>query len=290
MTEDGVSVIVPTHEQWPLTRRTLEAVVRDCQLAGCAWEVIVVDNDSGPAFLAQAQAFAEQDGRIRVIRRTGLGDRPFQPGAARNTGIEAANHDCLVFLDADCIPAASLVTTYWSHVRRGLPAVYLGARVFIDAAGLDPAAVAADRTLLDAAPAAASVSNYGLPVDRRMDELLTLHRHSRPWDCMYACNMATHREWLGSLRFNAVFDGYWGYEDIELGYRLHRAGLGFCYVPEAFAYHQENLSLSPADRAQGRTRNFAIAGQLIPGFIQYRQGVRRAGAVPDSFRSGWYAQ
>jgi hypothetical protein len=98
----------------------------------------------------------------------------------------------------------------------------------------------------------ASVSNYGLAVDRRMEELLSLDSHPLPWDCMYVCNMAVHRDCLGDHRFNRVFDGYWGYEDIELGYRLHRAGLSFSYVPEAFAYHQENFSLSPKDRLEGQ--------------------------------------
>jgi GT2 family glycosyltransferase len=285
MTDDGISVIVPTHEHWTLTRRTLEAIALDCELAGGEWEVIVIDNESGPEFIGQLRAFAGRTGRVRLIQRAGLDGFPFQPGAARNAGIEAANYDCLVFLDADCIPSTSLITAYRSRVRLGHRTVYLGYRVFVDATELDPVEVAAERGLLDAAPMVASVSNYGLAVDRRMEELLSLDSHPLPWDCMYVCNMAVHRDCLGDHRFNRVFDGYWGYEDIELGYRLHRAGLTFSFVPEAFAYHQENLSLSPQDRLEGRARNFAIAGRLIPGFIEYRNSIRRAGAVPDSFRT-----
>jgi hypothetical protein len=126
----------------------------------------------------------------------------------------------------------------------------------------------------------ASASNYGERVDRRMPELVTLAAHPHPYDLMYACNFALHRTCLGDLRFDATFDGYWGYEDIELGYRLARAGRRFRYAPEAYVFHQEHVGDTTA-RAAGRLRNFALADRLIPGFAEYRRCSARAGAFPD---------
>lgn len=169
---------------------------------------------------------------------------------------------------------------YRDLVYQAPDTVFLGHRVFIDACGLLPAGLAADRGLLDLLPAVASTSNYGHSTDRRLPELCALSEHPRPYDCLFACNFALHRNCLGDHRFNPVFDGHWGYEDIELGHRLFRAGRRFRYVPEAFVYHQEGGTLSAREQATGRQRNFLIAARLIPGFLAYRTASQRLGAVP----------
>ncbi|GAA3438056.1 glycosyltransferase family 2 protein [Kutzneria kofuensis] len=282
----GVSVIVPSYEAWPILHRTLAAVVHDCRLLAAPWEVLVVDNDSGAEFHRRAGEFVRHNDGVRLVARRDLAGRNFQPGAARNLGVDHARHECLVFLDADCIPAEGLVETYRRLAGGRRDTVFVGHRVFVDSAPVGADELAADRGLLDKLEPVASTSNYGSPVERRMPELLALADHPRPYDCMYACNMAMHRDCLGELRFAAVFDGRWGYEDIELGYRLHEAGRKFRYVPEAAVYHQEGGSLSPADRAAGRRHNFAIADTMIDGFARYRHGISRRGAVPTRSEHG----
>lgn len=276
----GVSVIIPCYESWPLLHRTLTCVVADCHRLGGQWEVIVVDNDSGTPTLDALLAFASRTQGVNVIQRTGLEGRHFQPGAARNLGIESARFESLVFLDADCIPARQTVSSYRALTARDYHTVYLGHRVFIDASSCHTASVAVDRTVLARAPRVASASNYGHPIDRRMDELRSLETHPRPYDCLFGCNFALHRSCLAEHRFNLAFDGRWGYEDIELGYRLHRAGRRFRYVPTAYVFHQEAEAV-PCDRGAERRRNFAVAATLIPGFEEYRRTSARVCAVPE---------
>src|SRR5262245_40815945 len=98
----GVSVIIPCFESWPLLQRTLHCVVADCARLGDPWEAIVVDNESGPQTVAAILLYAETVDGVRVIQRTGLAGRHFQPGAARNVGIDLARFDNLIFFDADC--------------------------------------------------------------------------------------------------------------------------------------------------------------------------------------------
>lgn len=277
---DGVTVIVPTYEAWPILHRTLAAVVRDCTSLGAPWEVLAIDNESGAPFRTAAEEFEAANPGVRFVFRRGLRGQHFQPGSARNLGIDQARHPCLVFLDADCLPAAGLVRAYTRAVTGARDTVFVGHRVFVDTSGLDALEVAARREVLDRLRPVPSTSNYGLAVERRQPELDRLPHHPRPYDVMYACNMAMHRECLAGERFAATFDGFWGYEDIELGYRLQRAGRSFAYVPEAFVYHQEGGSLSVEQRARGRRRNFAIADDMIEDFATYRQGIGRAGAVP----------
>lgn len=277
----GTSVVIPSYKMWPLLKLTLLAVLHDCAALGEAWEVLVIDNDSGQDTTARLLALARSDKNLRVILRKGLRGRNFQPGAARNLGIEAARYDTLVFLDADCVPAAGTLRAYREAARHDLRTVFLGHRVFIEASGVDAALVARCRDVLERAPRVPSASNYGTVVDRRMPELLALSSADMPFDCLFGCNFALHRRCLADERFAKSFDGHWGYEDIELGHRLHLAGRRFRYLPDAYVYHQEH-AFDEFARAAGRRRNFAIAAALIPGFEDHRKGKPRVCGLPIS--------
>jgi SAM-dependent methyltransferase len=89
----AVSVIVPAYNAADTIADTLASVVAQTVPH---WEVIIVDDGSSDATGKVAAEFAQQDGRIRVIRQPNGGE-----AAARNTGIGAARHDWLLFLDAD---------------------------------------------------------------------------------------------------------------------------------------------------------------------------------------------
>jgi glycosyltransferase involved in cell wall biosynthesis len=284
MGHPGVSIIIPTYESLDLLHRTVATTLLECQSAGGDWEVIAVDNESREELTDRLRTITAEAGSLRVIRRTGLGGRHFQPGAARNIGIAIARFDVLIFLDADCLPTPGLVRRYRALASRFRGTVFLGHRVFVDASGLSGVRPAEDRRLLSCAPPVASRSNYGQSIDRRIAELRALEEHPCPYNCLHSCNFALHRACLGAERFDPVFDGYWGYEDIELGYRLFRNGRSFRYVPQAFVYHQEGGTLSDQDRMTGRERNFWIAAQRIPGFLNYRRESRRIESVPRGRR------
>jgi len=281
VSEPGISIIIPTYDNWPLLHRTIAATLADCRMLALSWEVLIVDNESCDEAIQQIEQFVGRDEPMRLISRRGLNGFHFQPGAARNVGIEAARYDRLVFLDADCIPGPELVRTYADLLEGACDTVLVGHREFVDLDGLDASELAAQRSLLDAVPRVCSSSNYGQSVDRRMPELLALDCHPRPYDCMYSCNFAIHRGGLGSHRFDPIFDGYWGYEDIELGYRLHMGGCRFRYVPSAYVYHQEPKSVCVERRSTDRARNFELAASMIPGFSEYRKASARVGAFPN---------
>jgi GT2 family glycosyltransferase len=277
----GISVIIPTYESWSLLERTLAAVIHDALEVDSPCEVLVVDNESDPDFMSRLDHRFGSSRVLRVYRRTGLGGRHFQPGAARNEGIARARHEHLIFLDSDCIPASGLLRRYAAQLRDDSGVVLLGHRIFVDATHLRADDLAGDRMLIERAPRVASASNYGRKEDRRLPELQTLETHPRPYDCLFACNFAIHRNCLGGLRFDAVYDGHWGYEDIDLGFRLHRSGRRFHYVPEAVVYHQEGGALLAEHRWVGRLRNFPLVSARIPGFEAYRAATHRPAPLPS---------
>lgn len=61
-----------------------------------AWEMIVIDDGSGDATAAAAEAAAGRDGRVRVLRQRNAG-----VAAARMAGLAASCGETLLFLDAD---------------------------------------------------------------------------------------------------------------------------------------------------------------------------------------------
>jgi hypothetical protein len=286
---DGLSIVIPFHQAYSLLERTVQAVIHDCrQQLDMPWEVILVGNESPPSVVANLWALCARLGTheaVRILNRRNLRVGPFQPGAARNVGIATAGFTRLVFLDADCIPSSTLVQTLAENIGRDPGAVMLGHRVFVDPARLPAACVARDRSLLDAIPTVPSTSNYGQVLDRRLPELQSIDAQAHPYNCLFGSNFGVHVDCLGAERFDPVFDGHWGYEDIDLGFRLHRAGRRFRYLPDAFVYHQEGLQLGLLAREQGRRRNFRLAAQRIPGFLEMRMRSTRAGAVPDDVRA-----
>jgi glycosyltransferase involved in cell wall biosynthesis len=86
-----VSAVIPAYNAEPTISDAVQSVLaQSCEIA----EIIVVDDGSSDHTSEAAEGFA----RTRVIRRPNGG-----PGAARNTGIQAASGDWIAFLDSDDI-------------------------------------------------------------------------------------------------------------------------------------------------------------------------------------------
>lgn len=91
----AVSVIIPVYNHARLLREALQSV-REQSLA--AHEIIVVDDGSTDAPETVVAGFSG----VRLMRQTNAGI-----AAARNTGVRAATHNLLAFLDADDIWTAT---------------------------------------------------------------------------------------------------------------------------------------------------------------------------------------
>lgn len=91
---DGmVSVIIPAYNNQAFLPQCLDSVLgeRDVEM-----EVIVVDDGSTDCTRAICEAYALKDSRLRVIAQPNMG-----PGAARNTGLDNATGEYVIFVDGD---------------------------------------------------------------------------------------------------------------------------------------------------------------------------------------------
>jgi GT2 family glycosyltransferase len=97
----AVSVVVATHDRPQRLAALLDALGEQQLEAQQSFEVIVVDDGSGPATAALLAERARGRPRgLRVIRNA----RPRGPGAARNAGWRGATAPLIAFTDDDCVP------------------------------------------------------------------------------------------------------------------------------------------------------------------------------------------
>ena len=265
-----VSVIVPCFEAPEALALTLAGLERQAWPRGLL-EVVVVDDGSDPPLARPARTSLE----VKVICQQRRG---FGLARARNTGVAAAAHDILVFLDGDVIPEAGLVSAHarWHHAIND--ALTLGFCACVSVAGIGAAAVRAHRGPLGELFA-------GRPTDRpwlerhmaRTGDLTS--RHGDLFRAVTGQNFGISRalyEEVGG--FDESFIRYGG-EDTEFAWRAQVRGA--LLVPErgAFGWHQGRW----AEGREGKERDLALQAEKLAGLIAeagFRPAAGRRFAVP----------
>ncbi len=107
-----ISVIIPVYRVEAYLHRCMDSVLAQTYEN---MEIILVDDGSDDGCPAICDAYAEQDGRVRVIHQKNAG-----LSGARNTGIEAAKGSYLAFVDSDDYLASDfLARLYEACVKTG---------------------------------------------------------------------------------------------------------------------------------------------------------------------------
>jgi len=223
-----VSVVVTTFNRRPTLERTLEA------LAEQTWpdlEVVVVDDgsddDTWPC-LERAAREGPLAGRLIVRRQDNTGQ-----GLARNHALQHATGELVLFLGDDVIPAEDLVAVHVArHRAETSPCAVVG---FSDW----------DRDHMRVTPFLERTITEGL----QFGYGLMRPEEDLPYTCFYTSNLSLPREVLGEHPFDPSFRGY-GWEDVELGWRLSLAGLRLVYEPGAEAGHLHPQGLADFARRQ----------------------------------------
>lgn len=90
-----ISVVIPARDAANTIKDCLEAVLSQKKI-DFDYEVIVVDDGSRDNTAEIAESLG-----VKVIRQLNAG-----PGAARNSGVNAAQGEIIAFTDADCVPTS----------------------------------------------------------------------------------------------------------------------------------------------------------------------------------------
>lgn len=106
------SIVIPTYNRETLLPRALDSVLAQTYHN---WECIVVDDHSTDNTAAMLESYVARDKRIKVITNT---HRKGAPGA-RNTGLDVAQYDWVIFFDSDNYMYPSLLEVVNGSMESG---------------------------------------------------------------------------------------------------------------------------------------------------------------------------
>jgi chondroitin synthase len=264
-----VSIVIPTYSCRSILAKTLAAVTLQTYPRHLM-EVVITDDGSDDGIEDLVQQY-ESDLSIQLVRQEHVG---YRLATARNRGIVAAANEVIVSIDCDVLPLPELVEQHmrWFHVSNRVATI--GPRRFVDTSSLSARDVLEDidscRQLLDIP----SVSNRGRDTDKRLPEFVDFKHHPHPYNCFHGGNVAyTRGHALEAGLYDEEFNLYWGYEDLEFGYRLWNLGLYLAFEPLAVGLHQENRVTTSWQRESGARRNLALLYRKVPGLRDYRESL-----------------
>jgi glycosyltransferase involved in cell wall biosynthesis len=208
------SLIIPLYNTAATLRRTLAALDAQRVPVG-TFEAIVVDDGSTDSPRETARRFLERPWLTWLEHGSNRG-----PAAARNTGLERARGELLIFCDGDTVPRSDYVVEHLRahEAQADERCAVLGLVVAGDAALATPLKRLGDPT----------VSWHLLASGRGP---------GADWRRFATGNLSLRRSFLASERFDdKTFSGI-GYEDTELGFRLAKRGLRIVFHAAAVSEH-----------------------------------------------------
>jgi glycosyltransferase involved in cell wall biosynthesis len=212
------TLIVPTYNRADRLRALLQCATE--QEGDYLARVVVCDDGSSDHTAEVVRSFEERLPVVHAFQE----DRGFRAGQARNMGIERAVGEVAIFTDDDLVFRPDFIRAHVeAHTRSGAAqSVALGLRYRRPSfAGEVP-------------------THEEITTGERDDRIADLKgrevaAHETPWIFVYSCNFSVR---LGGpeLRFDEGYRG-WGFEDLDLGYRLHRAGYSIFEAADARVLH-----------------------------------------------------
>ena len=253
--ERAVSVIVPAYRKRAALALTLAGLERQ-DWPRHLLQVVVVDDGSEPPIEPPPGTSLP----LRVIRQPRRG---FGLARARNTGVKAAEHDILVFLDADVIAEAGLIRAHARWHQAVGDALTMGFCAHVSPRKLTAAAIRERRgTVADLLGARPSDPSW---LERHMARTGDFtSRHTDLFRAVTGNNFAISRSlWREAGGFDESFTRYGG-EDTEFGWRVQTRGGLLVPVREAFGWHQGRWLDGREDKRRHMRLQAEKLADLIP--------------------------
>ncbi len=268
----SVSVVLTTYNMRHLLEKTLCGLQQQTYPAHL-FEVIVSDDGSSDGVEEIARQYAACFAHLTFLTQPDTG---YRLATARNRGLQAAQGEVVVSLDGDVLPTPDLLKAHLAPFHVGERMATIGYLRYVDTSQVAPAQVLSDFESLSNLPDYGSRSNWGRATDRRLPEFANFKHHPAAYNCFHGGNVAFRREEALAIGlFDEEFNGNWGYEDLEFGYRLWKRGNFLVPVAAALGLHQEREFLTLEQRQTQRNLNFEKMAAKVPGFREYRQQIGR---------------
>lgn len=229
-----LTILIATYNRRPILERTLDALERQTFRD---FEIVVVDDGSqdGTWSFLQSRLESGAGERLKILRQENQGQ-----GRARNRGLRRATGERVLFLGDDIFLAP------------GGAAEHLRAARTARAVGEERDGPVGIVGFTDWCRGEMRVTPLLEMINREGHQFGYGHMtpgEEVPFTCFYTSNVSVPRELLGEDPFDPRFTAY-GWEDVELGYRLARGGLRLLYHPAAAAEHLHPMDLGDVFRRQ----------------------------------------
>ncbi|MCX5751997.1 MAG: glycosyltransferase, partial [Candidatus Saganbacteria bacterium] len=241
-----ISVIIPTHNrkialQNCLTALDLQSFPKD------SYEVIVVDdssNDGTASTVKECQKKCTIQIKYLHYKRSST---HFHASKIRNFGAKHAKGKILLFLDCDMIADPFLIQEHYNHHCKNHACAVMGYRFELPPILLP---ILGEHFIKNHFH---KIKQFPLRLDMRDGIWLNplfrknIKKNWRPWLGFYSCNISISKKGFQAVgQFDENFKG-WGHEDLELGYRLSKAGIKLVFERNAIGFHQVH-ALKPLNR------------------------------------------
>ena len=209
-----ISVVVPTCNRIETLRHVLPSLLAQ-DLAPESFEVLVCDSNSNDGTAEYLAKMHELYPNVEHVAGAYSGR-----AMARNAGITRARGDVVLFNDSDIVASPDLLSRHLEHHRSERNIAVVGLEVQVR-----------------------SFEDYEEKRDHP-EKRGALHPPGRKrlnWLYFLTGNASVRRDDLLRVGcFDESFTGY-GHEDLELGYRLQKAGVTILYEPRAVNYHWQDV-------------------------------------------------
>lgn len=250
------SIVIPTYNRSEKLKECLLTLFKQ-EYAKSEYEIIVVDDGSQDATLQVLKTIKKQSPvPLSFFNQPNSGQ-----GTARNKGIATAHGELILLLGDDIVALPSLLAEH-DRVHKAHPeenAAVLGFITWHPKLTITPLMRFMER-------GGAIFGKFG---GHQFAFDLLEGKSVADYRFFYTSNISLKRSLLMRFQFDPWFSSY-GWEDIELGYRLtKKASLVLYYEPDAIAYHDHPMTNEQfANRMRAIGRSSHIIHQKYPELKQ----------------------
>lgn len=246
------SFVIPTFKNKELLKNTLEFLNFQKGYGKNDYEVIVVDDGSQDDTWEEIKNINENyELKYIYLERNSDSCR----SRARNFGWKAAEGEIIIFVDSDIIVRNNYLYEVDRCYSFDRDLLVIGTRLMLpdntvnynedEWYAIEKKAYNGGMNVLEIRHLIFEYLSYNLSV------------HRFPWMNVFSCNMVVPREWLEKVDgFDESFKG-WGKEDVDLGYRLYKAGIKIIVNNRLEVLHQyHSSSAASAEKDQTNKKQF----------------------------------
>ncbi|MBT6831843.1 glycosyltransferase family 2 protein [bacterium] len=245
-----ISIIIPTLGR-PTLPKVLEGIFACRNFEKFQPEILViVDGKHDQNFEKLIKKFEQ---RIRILET----QKSAGASGARNSGIENATGDVVVFIGDDTIPTAEWLVRLERFHR------------------INPEREAALLGKVSWTPELATDKFHRWLENHAQFAFRAIEKSEADWRHFYTSNISVKKSLIGDDRFSEKFIG-WGFEDIEFGFRLGEKSLKLSYDRDCEVLHEHRQTPEQVwKNTKNSRKNALIFEELHPELEVLPRGNRR---------------